>query len=58
MDSLLGRTLDIINQANKTNNTISIFTSEQGYSFPFGKWTCYDLAQKQLLLLNGLEYRT
>ena len=46
MDSLLGRTLDIINQANKTNNTISIFTSEQGYSFPFGKWTCYDLGLK------------
>ena len=23
-------------------NTIFIFTSEQGYSFQFGKWTCYD----------------
>jgi uncharacterized sulfatase len=46
MDSLLGKTLNFIDEANKTNNTISIFTSEQGYSFPFGKWTCYDLGLK------------
>ena len=46
MDSLLGKTLDIINKAEKTNNTISIFTSEQGYAFPYGKWTCYDLGLK------------
>tara|TARA_A200000113_G_C8865977_1_gene354816 strand:- start:1639 stop:3117 length:1479 start_codon:yes stop_codon:yes gene_type:complete len=46
MDSLLGKTLDYVEQANKTNNTISIFTSEQGYSFPYGKWTCYDLGLK------------
>ncbi len=46
MDSLLGKTLDFIKEADKTNNTISIFTSEQGYSFPFGKWTCYDLGLK------------
>ncbi len=46
MDSLLGKTLDIINKAEKTNNTISIFTSEQGYSLPYGKWTCYDLGLK------------
>ena len=46
MDSLLGKTLDIINEAEKTNNTISIFTSEQGYAFPYGKWTCYDLGLK------------
>ncbi len=46
MDSLLGKTLDFIKGANKINNTISIFTSEQGYAFPFGKWTCYDLGLK------------
>ena len=46
MDSLLGKTLDYISKANKTKNTISIFTSEQGFSFPFGKWTCYDLGLK------------
>ncbi|MEK9603541.1 MAG: sulfatase [Flavobacteriaceae bacterium] len=46
MDSLLGKTMDIINKAKKINNTISIFTSEQGYAFPYGKWTCYDLGLK------------
>ncbi len=46
MDSLLGKTLEYINEVNKTKNTISIFTSEQGFSFPFGKWTCYDLGLK------------
>ena len=46
MDSLLGKTLDIINKVEKTDNTISIFTSEQGYAFPYGKWTCYDLGLK------------
>lgn len=46
MDSLLGKTLDYIEFAGKTDNTISIFTSEQGYYYPFGKWTCYDLGLK------------
>lgn len=46
MDSLLGKTLKYVEKAKKTDNTISIFTSEQGYSFPFGKWTCYDLGLK------------
>ncbi len=46
MDSLLGKTLDIINKVEKIDNTISIFTSEQGYAFPYGKWTCYDLGLK------------
>lgn len=46
MDSLLGKTLEYVEIAGKTKNTISIFTSEQGYSYPFGKWTCYDLGLK------------
>ncbi|WP_299556358.1 sulfatase [Seonamhaeicola sp.] len=46
MDSLLGKTLDYVKQAGKEENTISIFTSEQGYSYPFGKWTCYDMGLK------------
>jgi len=46
MDSLLGKTLKYVDIAGKTDNTISIFTSEQGYYYPFGKWTCYDLGLK------------
>ncbi len=45
-DSLLGRSMQLIEQAGKTDNTIVIFTSEQGSSFPFAKWTTYDLGLK------------
>ena len=52
MDSLLGKTLKIINDSSKTQNTISIFTSEQGYFYPFGKWTCYDLGLKTAFIVK------
>ena len=45
-DSLLGVCLDYIDRSGQIDNTIVIFTSEQGSSFPFGKWTCYDLGLK------------
>ncbi len=46
MDANLGRCLDMLEAAGKAENTIVIFTSEQGYTWPFGKWTCYDLGLK------------
>ncbi|MEO1011846.1 MAG: sulfatase [Bacteroidota bacterium] len=46
MDDLLGECLDKIKSSGKENNTISIFTSEQGSTHPFAKWTCYDLGLK------------
>ena len=52
MDSLLGKTLKIIDDSKKTQNTISIFTSEQGYIYPFGKWTCYDLGLKTAFIIK------
>ena len=52
MDSLFGKTIEYIEEANKTKNTISIFTSEQGFSFPFGKWTCYDLGLKTAFIVK------
>ena len=55
MDSLLGKPLDYISKANKTKNTISIFTSEQGFSFPFGKWTCYDLGLKTAFIAKNIH---
>ncbi|MEG3659918.1 sulfatase [Arenibacter palladensis] len=54
MDSLLGKTLEFVEIAGKTKNTISIFTSEQGYSYPFGKWTCYDLGLKTAFIAKWL----
>lgn len=42
LDSLVGVCLDIVERSGQKDNTIVIFTSEQGNSFPFAKWTCYD----------------
>lgn len=42
MDNDFGRLLKIIDNNNIKNNSVVVFTSEQGNSFPFAKWTCYD----------------
>lgn len=51
-DSLLGYCLNTIKNAGKKNSTVSIFTSEQGYTYPFGKWTCYDLGLKTAFIIS------
>lgn len=42
LDSLVGVCLDIVERSGQKDNTVVIFTTEQGASLPFGKWTCYD----------------
>jgi N-sulfoglucosamine sulfohydrolase len=42
LDSLLGVCLAIIERTGQKENTIVIFATEQGNSFPFSKWTLYD----------------
>ena len=42
LDSLVGHCLDIIERSGKKNNTVIMFATEQGNSFPFSKWTLYD----------------
>lgn len=51
-DSLLGVCMDYLKEAGKMDNTIVIFTSEQGSSFPFAKWTCYDLGLKTAFVIK------
>jgi uncharacterized sulfatase len=47
LDGQIGRCLDIVDRSGQRDNTIVIFTSEQGASFPSGgKWTCYDTGLK------------
>ena len=47
LDGQLGRCLDMVERAGQRDNTLVIFTSEQGASFPSGgKWTCYDTGLK------------
>lgn len=42
LDSIVGQCLEMVDKTSKKDNTIVIFTSEQGAQFPFAKWTCYD----------------
>jgi uncharacterized sulfatase len=43
MDSELGEVTRMVDENGQRENTIVIFTSEQGSAFPFGgKWTCYE----------------
>jgi uncharacterized sulfatase len=41
MDWEFGECLGLLKKYNLSENTVVIFTSEQGSSFPFAKWTCY-----------------
>jgi len=42
MDGQVGKAIKLIEEQGLSDNTIFIFTSEQGNSFPFAKYTCYD----------------
>jgi uncharacterized sulfatase len=45
-DSQVGEAMEIVEKNGLTDDTLFIVTSEQGNSFAFAKWTCYD---------NGLQ---
>ncbi|TKC06091.1 sulfatase family protein [Pedobacter frigoris] len=42
LDSLVGVCLDMVDRSGEKDNTVVIFATEQGNSFPFSKWTLYD----------------
>lgn len=42
LDGQVGAVDALLHKYGLDENTVFIFTSEQGYSFPFAKWTCYD----------------
>lgn len=50
LDWQVGQVLEIIEQNGLTDNTLVIFASEQGNSFPFAKWTCYDVGVRSALI--------
>lgn len=41
-DGQVGQSLALLDKHKVKDNTLVIVVSEQGSSFPFGKWTCYD----------------
>ncbi|MEX0866466.1 MAG: sulfatase, partial [Pirellulales bacterium] len=42
LDAKLGQWIDWVDDSGQRDNTLLIFTSEQGSGFPFAKWTCYE----------------
>ena len=42
MDGQVGELLDLVDETQNTNNTLVLFTSEQGSQFPGCKWTNWD----------------
>lgn len=46
LDSLVGVCLNLVEQSGEKDNTLVLFTSEQGSGLPFAKWTCYDSGLK------------
>lgn len=42
LDGQVGDLLGVLDKHGLSDNTLVIFTSEQGNSLPFAKWTCYD----------------
>ncbi len=49
-DGQVGQILDLLKKFRLDENTLVIVTSEQGSSFPFGKWTCYDTGLQTALI--------
>ena len=41
-DSQVGKILELLDKHSLAENTLVMVVSEQGSSFAFGKWTCYD----------------
>jgi uncharacterized sulfatase len=41
-DSQVGELLTLLDRHGQRDNTLVVVVSEQGNSFPFAKWTCYD----------------
>lgn len=52
MDAQVGRVMEILDHHKVADNSAMVFTSEQGNSFPFAKWTCYDQGVHTALIIR------
>jgi uncharacterized sulfatase len=50
LDGQVGDALKLLEKHNLEENTLVIFASEQGNSFPFAKWTLYEAGVKSALI--------
>ncbi len=52
LDRQVGECLKIVDDTGNRENTLVIVTSEQGYQFPGGKWTCYENGLRVALIVR------
>ena len=52
LDGQVGQCLKLLEKHGVRDNTLVIFTSEQGSGFPFAKWTCYDNGLQNALIAS------
>ena len=48
-DAQCGALLKLLDKHNIADNTLVIAVTEQGSSFPFAKWTCFELGLLSLI---------
>ena len=51
-DVQVGAILDALERAGRTSDTLVLYTSEQGASMPFAKWTLYDAGIKTAMVVR------
>ena len=51
-DREVGECVKLVRKGGREDNTIFIYTSEQGAQFPHGKWTCYDVGLHVALVIR------
>lgn len=55
LDGQVKQMLDLLEKYNLTKNTVVIFSTEQGNSMPFAKWTCYNAGVSSGLIVKWPE---
>ncbi len=50
LDDQVGKTMELLKKYDYEDNTLVIFSSEQGSAFPFAKWTLYEAGLKSALI--------
>ena len=51
-DWQVGQILQLLDELELSENTLVMVVSEQGNSFPFAKWTCYDMGLQSAMIVR------
>lgn len=51
-DDQVGQLLALLEKHNRVKDTLVVVVSEQGNSFPFAKWTCYDSGLQSAMIVR------